>query len=108
MQVWSLDDLLAKYDLPVPELVKIDAEGFDRKVMQGANTLIGKTDVFLLEACVLSPCENSVASVEQFMAEHGYRLIDITDINRSPKDNVLWLTELVFLRNGNSLLSAAT
>jgi len=27
IQVWSLDDLLVKYDLPVPELVKIDAEG---------------------------------------------------------------------------------
>jgi hypothetical protein len=51
---------------------------------------------------------SSVAAVVQFMAEHGYRLIDITDINRSPKDNVLWLTELVFLRNGSPLLSAAT
>jgi len=108
IQVWSLDDLLVKYELPVPELVKIDAEGFDLKVMQGAKTLLGKTDVFLLEASVLCPYENSVAAVVQFMAEHGYRLIDITEINRSPKHNVLWLTELVFLRNGSPLLLAAT
>jgi hypothetical protein len=40
--------------------------------------------------------------------EHGYRLIDITEINRSPKDNVLWLTELAFLRNGSSLFHAVT
>jgi FkbM family methyltransferase len=108
MQVWSLDDLLVKYELPVPEMVKIDAEGFDLKVMQGAKTLLGKTEVFLLEASVLCPYENSVAAVVQFMAEHGYRLIDITEINRSPKDNVLWLTELVFLRSGSPLLFAAS
>ena len=108
MQVWSLDDLLAKYELPVPEMVKIDAEGFDLKVMQGAKTLLGKTEVFLLEASVLCPYENSVAAALQFMGEHGYHLIDITEINRSPKDNVLWLTELVFLRNGSPLLAAAT
>ena len=108
MQVWSLDDLLVKYDLPMPEMVKIDAEGLDLKVMQGAKTLLGKTDVFLLEASVLCPYENSVAAAIQFMTEHGYHLIDITEINRSPKDNVLWLTELVFLRNGSPLLSGAT
>ena len=108
VQVLSLDDLLLQYELPVPELVKIDAEGFDLKVLHGAKTLLGKTDVFLLEASVLCPYENSVAAAVQFMAEHGYRLIDITEINRSLKDNVLWLTELAFLRKGSSLLSAAT
>ena len=106
--VFSLDDLLLKYELPVPDLVKIDAEGFDLKVMRGANTLLGKTDVFLLEASVLCPYENSVAAVVQYMMERGYRLIDITEINRSPRHKVLWLTELAFLRNGSPLFSSVT
>ena len=50
-KVWSLDDLLVEYCLPVRELVKIDAEGFDRKVLRGAKTLLGKPDVFLLVGC---------------------------------------------------------
>jgi FkbM family methyltransferase len=108
VEVLSLDDLLVRYKLPVPELVKIDAEGFDLKVLQGAKTLLGKTEVILLEASVLCPYENSVAAAIQFMAGHGYRLIDITEINRSPKDNVLWLTELAFLRNSSTLLDAAS
>ena len=106
-KVWSLDDLLVEYCLPVPEMVKIDAEGFDLKVLRGAKTLLGKTDVFLLEAAVLCSYENSVAAIIKFMAENDYRLIDVTDINRSPKDNVLWLTELAFLRSGYELLSTA-
>jgi FkbM family methyltransferase len=107
MKVWALDDLLAEYRLPVPQLVKIDAEGFDLKVLRGASSLLGQTDVFLMEAAVLCPFENSVAATVQFMLERGYRLIDITEINRSPKYNVLWLTELVFLRQGSPLLAAA-
>jgi FkbM family methyltransferase len=107
-EVISLDDLLVRYKLPVPEMVKIDAEGFDLKVLQGAKTLLGKTDVILLEASVLSPYENSVAATMQLMTERGYRLIDITDINRSPKDNMLWLLELAFLRNNSLLFSSAT
>jgi hypothetical protein len=42
------------------------------------------------------------------MAEHGYRLIDITELNRSPKHNVLWLSKLAFLRNASRLLAHAT
>ena len=57
---------------------------------------------------MLCPFENTVAAAVQFMAEHGYRLIDITEINRSPKHNVLWLTELAFLRNASRLLAHAT
>ena len=108
IKVWALDDLLVEYKLPVPGMVKIDAEGFDLKVLQGAGSLLGKTDVFLVEASVLCPFENSVEAIIQFMAGGGYRLVDITELNRSPKDNVLWLTELAFLRNESQLLSGAT
>ncbi len=106
--VETLDTLLSKYNLPVPEMVKIDAEGFDLKVMQGASRLIGKTEVFLLEAGVLCPFENSVARVVSTMAEFGYRLVDITELNRSPKHGVLWLTELAFLRSSSPLLASVT
>ena len=106
--VETLDAILSKYHLPVPDMVKIDAEGFDLKVMQGASSLIGKTDVFLLEAGVLCPFENSVARVVSTMADFGYRLVDITEMNRSPKHGVLWLTELAFLRSSSSLLASVT
>jgi hypothetical protein len=38
------------------------------------------------------------------MAGVGYRLIDITSLERSPKHGVLWLCELAFLRKGSLLL----
>ncbi len=108
VEVKTLDDLLTSYGLPVPEMIKIDAEGFDLKVMDGARSVLGKTDVFLLEASVTCPYENTVLKTVNRMNELGYRLIDITEINRSPKYGVLWLMELAFLRNTSPLLDAAT
>ena len=43
-----------------------------------------------------------------FMSDHDYRLIDLTDMNRSPKHGVLWLTELAFLRRSSPLLDGAS
>jgi methyltransferase FkbM-like protein len=89
--VKTLDEIVSSGGAGIPDMVKIDAEGFDLKVLPGASTLLGKTDVFLAEADVCGNYENSVAEVIQFMANAGYRLIDITDLARSPKHGVLWL-----------------
>ncbi len=104
VQVSTLDAMVKTYGVPIPDMVKIDAEGFDLRVMNGATSLIGKTELFLLEAGVICPYENSVARVIAKMDELGYRLLDITDLNRSPKHGVLWLMELAFLRKSSSLL----
>src|SRR5208282_3394757 len=97
-EVTTLDDLIRLKNLPVPELIKIDAEGYDLRILDGAKTLLGKTEVILLEASVSCPYDNSVFKAINLMNEHGYRLMDITELNRSPKHGILWLTELAFLR----------
>ena len=102
--VRTLNEIMASGGGPVPEMVKIDAEGFDLKVLAGANELLGKTDVFLVEAAICSGSENKAAKVIERMSAAGYRLVDITDLNRSPKYGVLWLCELAFLRKGSELL----
>ena len=98
MRVITLNELLASGDAPAPDLIKIDAEGFDLKVLAGASNLLGKTDIILAEAMVCGPYENRVLPLMEFLARSGYRLIDITDLERSPKHGVLWLCELAFLR----------
>jgi FkbM family methyltransferase len=106
----TLNQLVASSGAGLPEMVKIDAEGFDLKVLAGASDLLGKTDIFLIEAVVWGAghaYDNSVAEVVRFMAEAGYNLMDITDLNRSPKYGVLWLCELAFLRVGSPLWATA-
>jgi FkbM family methyltransferase len=107
MTVRTLDEIVSASGKPCPDLVKIDAEGFDLKVLAGATELFGKTEVFLVEAAVCCGYENSVARVVEFMERVGYRVMDITDLNRSPKYGVLWLCEIVFVRAGSRLLEQA-
>ena len=108
--VTTLNQIISSSSAPLPDMVKIDAEGFDLKVLAGASDLFGKTDIFLVEAIVrtVGPHENSIAEVVKFMAKAGYSLMDITDLNRSPNHGVLWLCELAFLRDGSPLLDFAT
>jgi FkbM family methyltransferase len=104
----TVNEIAASVGGDLPDIVKIDAEGLDLRVLAGASDLLGRTDVFLVEGMVCGGYENSAAEVIRFMANAGYRLMDITELNRSPKHGVLWLCELAFLRKGSTLLDAAS
>lgn len=108
--VKTLNEIVSSSDRPTPEMVKIDAEGFDLKVLAGASELFGKTEVFFVEVVISEnhPYENTISRVIPTMERAGYHAVDITDINRSPKYGVLWLCELAFLRNGSGLFESAT
>jgi FkbM family methyltransferase len=104
VSVKTLNEIVSASSAPSPEVVKIDAEGFDLKVLAGASDLLGKTDIFFVEATICCRgYENTIARVVRTMDEAGYHLVDITDINRSPKYGVLWLCELAFLRNASPI-----
>jgi FkbM family methyltransferase len=61
----------------IPNLLKIDAEGFDLQVLVGASNLLDKTDVFLVEVTVCAVLyENTIADVIRFMDEHRYKVAD--------------------------------
>lgn len=100
--VVTLNKLLSDSDLPNPDIIKIDAEGLDIEVLKGASDFFGKTEIFMVEAGVVNKIfDNSFLKLLNFMDEKGYRLFEITDLNRPFKPRVLWLVELVFvLKNG--------
>lgn len=106
VEVRTLNEIIATLGLPAPDMLKIDAEGYDLKAVAGASDLLGKTDIVFVEAAVCATgIENTMAAVLARMSAAGYRMIDITDINRSPKYGVLWLCELAFMREGCPLLA---
>lgn len=100
--VITIDQLIAENNLPIPEIVKIDAEGLDIEVLEGASSLFGKTQIFMVEAGIMNTAfSNDAHSVISYMDDKGYRLFDITDLNRPFSSGVLWLVELAFIkRNG--------
>lgn len=108
LEVITLDTFIKSNNLTAPDLLKIDAEGLDIEVLKGAKSIIGVTEVIMIEAAVLnSKIPNTVHSVIRFMEEKGYVLFDITELNRPFEVELLWLVELVFvLKSGNVYLLA--
>ena len=49
--------------------------------------------------------DNSFLKMINFMDEKGYRLFEITDLNRPFQPQVLWLAELVFIKK-NGIIDA--
>lgn len=99
--VVTLNNLIGKSNLPIPDIIKIDAEGLDIEVLNGASDFFGKTEIFMVEAGVVNKMyRNSFLEITRFMDQKGYRLFEITDMNRPFQPRVLWLIELVFVKKG--------
>jgi FkbM family methyltransferase len=99
--VTTLDTLLENSTLPIPDLIKIDAEGLDLEVLKGAQSFLGKTEIILVEAAVFNKTmPNTAASVITYMDQQGYTLFEVTDLNRPFSPPLLWLIELAFIKKG--------
>ncbi|MCX6963473.1 MAG: FkbM family methyltransferase [Verrucomicrobia bacterium] len=102
--VVTLDEFLPTLGLPRPELVKIDAEGWDLEVLKGAESTIANAEVVLMEAAVMNKFfKNTMADVVREMSERGFVVFDITDLNRTQKHNALWLAEIAFAKKQSAL-----
>ncbi|MFE3867005.1 FkbM family methyltransferase [Flavobacterium sp. LS2P90] len=97
--VVTLNNLLSNSELPIPDIIKIDAEGLDIEVLKGASNYFGITEIFMVEAGIVNKLfDNSFLNLINFMDNNGYRLFEITDLNRPFEIQVLWLVELVFVK----------
>jgi FkbM family methyltransferase len=104
VEVDTIDHVVEMSKFGIPQLIKIDAEGIDLQVLKGATSVLGRTEVVLIEAAVLNPMfENTILSVMNAMDQYGYKLFDITDLNRPFDNKALWLVELMFVLKDGAL-----
>lgn len=104
LPIARLDTLIEKEQLPVPDILKIDAEGLDIKVINGAGKYLNGVEVILVEVGVMNKnIPNSVRNMVNLLDEKGFLLFDITEMNRPFKNKVLWLCELVFVKKNGKL-----
>ncbi|MDN3204704.1 FkbM family methyltransferase [Algoriphagus sediminis] len=102
VQMKTLNTFLKDENLPVPDVVKIDAEGLDLDVLEGGTTIFGITECILVESAVHQKSfPNSLIQVMNFMDDKGYEVFDFTDLNRPFSNGLLWLVEIMFLKKGS-------
>ena len=104
MPIYTLNHIVKTYLNHTPELVKIDAEGIDLEVLDGASDLLGETECFLVEASINAPLEETtIEKTITYMDQKGYRVFEFTDLNRPFKSKALWLVEIAFIKKGGIL-----
>lgn len=100
----KLDSFANEKNLKPPSILKIDAEGLDLDVLDGAKNLILETDIIMIEVAIMNKnINNSALNVLNYLDQTGFRLFDITDINRPFANKVLWLCEMVFIKKNGVL-----
>jgi hypothetical protein len=89
----------------VPEIAKLDVQGYELEVLRGAETLFGKTELFILEVSLFKFADNvpPAHEVVGFMAERGYWVYDLCGFLRRPFDGALGQVDLAFARERGRL-----
>ena len=104
--VVTINQLIERGDLTIPEIAKLDVQGFELDVLKGASTILGQTEVFLLEVSLFKPLGPQMPvffDIVNFMNDHKYVTYDITGFYRRRKDHALAQCDIAFVRENSSL-----
>jgi FkbM family methyltransferase len=83
----------------LPQLAKLDIQGFELEALSAANCLFGHTECFIVEVSLFSalPGMPVLADVVTFFDERGYKVYDVPGYLRRPLDNALGQVDLAFV-----------
>jgi FkbM family methyltransferase len=104
LSVTTINDLIVNHNVPVPDIVKIDAEGFEARILRSADSIFGKTELIFLEVQLFNDDnECSMLNLARRMDEVGYAVYDFSWFGRRIQDKAIALCEVAFARKNGFL-----
>jgi len=103
-EMTDLDSLIALYD-QVPDLIKLDLQGYELEALKGATRCLEKTEVFITEfGCTEAYIDRTtVHKLIDFMDKKDYVLYDIFGLQYRPYDQSLGGGDFIFVRKDSQL-----
>lgn len=94
----TLNSLLA--DQPIADLLKIDAQGYELSILDGADRILPRVQTVLLEIALIEVNEGSpiLHDVLSYMHDRGFVAFDILEMHRRPLDRTLCQIDVFFCR----------
>lgn len=106
--VMTIDSLLQKGLLDQPQFMKLDVQGYELKVLEGAITALKTCELILLELQFFrfSPSMKLLHESIAWMVDREYRPYEIVDMMRRPFDNAMGQCDILFVHEGHWLLNS--
>jgi hypothetical protein len=95
-----LDDIVADAGTRAPYVLKVDVEGGELEVLEGAGALLDDTELVLLEVSLfeLVPGAPQLAEVVGWMDEHGFAVADFYNGHNRLLDGSLAQVDIAFVQ----------
>lgn len=99
--VVRLDDTIQELGVPGPVVLKVDVEGAEIEVLEGAGNLLSACELVLLEVSFVELINGAplFADVVAWMSAHGFVVADLYNGHNRPLDGALAQMDVAFLPN---------
>jgi len=108
MAMTTLDAVTAGTAFAQPDFLKLDVQGYELDVLEGASRALESAEAILMEVNFLEIYAGARLFHEavSFMAARGFQVYDIGAFFRRPYDNALWQADVVFVKSSSPLISS--
>lgn len=105
IEIITVDDLIGSSKIKLPELIKLDIQGFELEALKGAEKTFGYTEVYILEVSLFSSgiVQPILSDVINFMLERDYVAYDFPGFLRRPFDGALGQCDICFVKKNGFL-----
>jgi FkbM family methyltransferase len=95
----TIDDEIARRNLPGPFLIKLDTHGREFAILEGAAQTLKRAQILVIEAYFFRIGKHAPLFYElcQFLAERNFVCVDFMEPQWRPYDQSLWQVDLVFV-----------
>jgi len=107
VQVHALDTLIRGQQIPLPSFIKIDVQGFEKRVIDGGRLAIESADFVLMECTFIKFCNEmrTLDATISYMSDQDFIPYEFVDFLRRPLDGAMGQCDILFIKRDHSLVS---
>ena len=107
IEIIAIDDLIETKKINIPQLIKLDIQGFELEALKGAQKTFGFTEVYIIEVSLFPYNESQelpvLSDVINYMLLRDYVVYDFPGFLRRPFDGALGQCDICFVKKNGFL-----